>query len=173
MVFLKNSLDGLLNKSPRFYTALIVLISFASVGIALISQHVYGMEPCAWCVFQRLIFILIGIIGFAFLWVKNIKISQLGLGVLGLFSIIGMVAAIYQITVASDSFNCNLSIAESVISFFNLSELFPNVFGIYALCSGSIAKLFGVDYPIYSLFVFSLLSDLSVVGWIKLKKLQS
>ncbi len=173
MVFLKNSLDGILNKSPRFYIALIVMISFASVGAALISQHVYEMEPCAWCVFQRLIFILIGFLGIGFLWTKNNKVLQFGLVILGLFSMGGMIAAIYQITVASSSASCNLSIAEQVISFFNLSELLPSVFGIYALCSGSIAKLFGVSYPIYSLLVFSLLSDLSVVGWIKLRKLQS
>ena len=36
------------------------LLCFGSVGVALISQYVYDMQPCAWCVFQRLLFLLIG-----------------------------------------------------------------------------------------------------------------
>ena len=29
---------------------------------ALVSQHVFGMEPCPWCVLQRLIFVAIGVV---------------------------------------------------------------------------------------------------------------
>ena len=34
-------------------------ISVAAVGGALVSQHVYDIMPCPWCVLQRLIFVLI------------------------------------------------------------------------------------------------------------------
>ena len=35
------------------------LLSLSGLGIALITQHVFGMLPCAWCVFQRLICVVI------------------------------------------------------------------------------------------------------------------
>ena len=34
--------------------------SFGAVGAALVSQHVFDMQPCPWCVLQRLIFVAIG-----------------------------------------------------------------------------------------------------------------
>ena len=37
-----------------------LLISIAAVCTALVSQHVFDMQPCPWCVLQRLIFVLIG-----------------------------------------------------------------------------------------------------------------
>ncbi|MGA0585155.1 MAG: disulfide bond formation protein B, partial [Castellaniella sp.] len=35
------------------------LLCLAAVGVALISQHAFGMKPCAWCVLQRLILLAI------------------------------------------------------------------------------------------------------------------
>ena len=35
--------------------------SLAALGAALVSQHVFGMDPCPWCVLQRLIFAVIAI----------------------------------------------------------------------------------------------------------------
>jgi hypothetical protein len=40
--------------------AAVALAAFAAVGLALLSQHVYGMEPCPWCVLQRIVFVAIG-----------------------------------------------------------------------------------------------------------------
>ncbi|EKU30520.1 disulfide bond formation protein B [Alcaligenes sp. HPC1271] len=40
---------------------LIALLAFSGVGIALLSQHVFSIPPCAWCVLQRLIFIVLGV----------------------------------------------------------------------------------------------------------------
>ena len=38
------------------------LFCFGAVGIALISQHAFDMPPCAWCVMQRLIYLVIGVV---------------------------------------------------------------------------------------------------------------
>ena len=42
----------------------IASISLLAVLIALVSQHVYDMQPCAWCVAQRMLYLLIAAIGF-------------------------------------------------------------------------------------------------------------
>src|SRR5689334_16549357 len=47
-------------RGARWFGA-IALIAIAAVGAALVSQHRFGMEPCPWCVLQRLIFVGIAI----------------------------------------------------------------------------------------------------------------
>ncbi|NLZ10040.1 MAG: disulfide bond formation protein B, partial [Alcaligenaceae bacterium] len=48
--------------SNRTLLRLIALASLGAVVIALVSQHVFDMRPCAWCVFQRLIFLVIAVV---------------------------------------------------------------------------------------------------------------
>jgi disulfide bond formation protein DsbB len=38
------------------------VLSFTAVALALVSQHRFDMQPCPWCVLQRLIFTVIGIV---------------------------------------------------------------------------------------------------------------
>ena len=38
---------------------IIALLSLAAVAAALVSQHMFDMQPCPWCVLQRLIFLAI------------------------------------------------------------------------------------------------------------------
>ena len=49
--------------APGF--ALVAALAFGGVAAALVSQHVYDMQPCAWCVLQRLVFIVIGLVALA------------------------------------------------------------------------------------------------------------
>ena len=38
-----------------------VVVPPSAVGMALITQHVFDMQPCPWCVLQRLIFLCIAV----------------------------------------------------------------------------------------------------------------
>src|SRR6185437_7455662 len=38
------------------------LVSLGAVGLAAIAQHVFDMQPCPWCVLQRLIYIVVGVL---------------------------------------------------------------------------------------------------------------
>jgi hypothetical protein len=49
-------------RAGRWFGA-IALVALAAVGAALVSQHRFGMEPCPWCVLQRLIFVGIAVGG--------------------------------------------------------------------------------------------------------------
>src|SRR5829696_2398597 len=48
-------------RSPDTWFWAIAISALASVGVALVSQHQFGMEPCPWCVLQRLIYIAIAV----------------------------------------------------------------------------------------------------------------
>src|SRR5690606_32258732 len=95
---------------------IIALLSMTAVGVALISQHVFAMPPCAWCVLQRLVFIAIALVCWG-----GLAITRLGaaatrclmkrvLAALVFFlSLSGVAAAWYQYTVASAMFSCDLT----------------------------------------------------------------
>src|SRR3546814_14827190 len=51
-----------MHSSRQRLLLLIAAFCFAAVGLALVSQHVYDMPPCAWCVLQRLIYLAIGVV---------------------------------------------------------------------------------------------------------------
>ena len=48
--------------SPRLVLVLTGLACGASVGLALLAQYKFGMEPCPWCILQRLIFIVLAML---------------------------------------------------------------------------------------------------------------
>ena len=45
--------------------AVLAVVAFGAVAAARVSQHAFQMEPCAWCVLQRLIFVVLGIVALA------------------------------------------------------------------------------------------------------------
>ena len=40
----------------------IACVAIAAVALALVSQHVFDMQPCPWCVLQRLVFVLVALV---------------------------------------------------------------------------------------------------------------
>ena len=47
--------------SPARLLAAGVVVPLGAVALALVTQHVFGMQPCPWCVLQRLIFVAISL----------------------------------------------------------------------------------------------------------------
>ena len=39
---------------------LIAVLAWGGVLAALVSQHVFGLQPCPWCTIQRLAYLLVG-----------------------------------------------------------------------------------------------------------------
>lgn len=139
---------------------IISLFSFLCVGIALVSQYQFNMLPCPWCILQRIIFIVIGLtsIGLYFLDKKIISIVTIVL-----LSIIGQLTALYQFVFASQSTSCKLSLAEKIVSNSKLDVLMPYLFEIKTSCADSVVKIFGLNYEIYSLTAFSIISSIIIV----------
>src|SRR5882724_8650518 len=129
----------------------IVLASGAAVGVALISQHMFNMQPCPWCVLQRLIFVAIGgaaVIGVGWRSVLGHRLASL----LALaLCACGAAAALWQHFVAASSASCNLTLAERIISTLGLDEAMPSVFMALASCAEAAVKLAGVPYDLWSL----------------------
>ena len=131
------------------------LACLAAVGAALVSQHVYGMQPCPWCVLQRVIFIAIAIAcGVGLIWRSGVgRVTAGGLGVL--LALCGIAAALWQHFQAAASATCNLTLADRIVSnWLGLDSLLPDVFSPRATCAEAAVKLLGVPYDFWSLSLF-------------------
>ena len=137
---------------------LIALACLASVGIALFCQHVLEMPPCAWCVFQRLIFLGIAAVCLLANFFNTTAIKKAFAVTSTGLAISGILAAWYQYSVAAKMFSCDMTFADRFMSrTTGLDGAIPWLFGIYATCMDARAELFGVEYAIWSLLLFAVI----------------
>ncbi len=132
----------------------IAALGFGAVGAALVTQHSFGMEPCPWCVLQRLIFVVIGIVALLGLAWRTALGQRAVLFVLMLLCGSGIAAALWQHFVAKASASCNLTLADRIVSGLRLDALLPDVFQATATCADAAVDLAGVPYEFWSLALF-------------------
>jgi protein dithiol:quinone oxidoreductase len=134
-------------------------VCLAAVGAALVSQHVFDMQPCPWCVLQRVIYLAIALaslLGLAWRSASGrIAASALGL----LLALCGVAAALWQHFQAAASASCNLTLADKIISrWLQLDSLAPEVFSPRASCADAAVNLLGVPYDFWSLGIFVIIA---------------
>ncbi|OZI56952.1 disulfide bond formation protein B [Bordetella genomosp. 4] len=152
-------------QSSRRLLWLIAILCFGALGVALVSQHVYDMPPCAWCVLQRLIYLTIGVIA---LIGANVRVlARLCAGLAALLSVGGIAAAWYQYDVAAHMFSCDQTFADQFMSASGLDGAVPWLFGIYASCMDAMVEVLGVEYALWSLSLFVLLLLASLWGMLR------
>ena len=137
--------------------AVVAVASLAAVGAALVSQHAFAMEPCPWCVLQRLIFL--GIAAFALLglaW-RGAAVARVAATFAVLLALTGLASALWQHFVAARSPSCNLTLADRIVSATGLDNLLPEVFAARASCA-DVAMLLGVPYAWWAAALFALVA---------------
>jgi len=146
-----------LRERPALVLALGATVSVAAIAAALVSQHVFDMQPCPWCVLQRLIFAAIALACVVGLLWRRALAQRLAGGAVILLAIEGVVAALWQHFVAAASSSCSLTFADRVMNSLGLDALAPEVFQARASCADAAVKLLGLPYECYSLGLFVLL----------------
>jgi disulfide bond formation protein DsbB len=140
--------------SRQVWLLAIAAASFGAVALALITQHVFDMQPCPWCVLQRLVFVAVGVVALAGLaWRSPLAHRALPLLLLLLCSA-GVAAALWQHFVAAASASCHLTLADRIVSGLQLDALLPSVFQATATCADAAVDLAGVPYEFWSLAAF-------------------
>ena len=134
-------------------------LAFAGVGLALVLQHMSGMEPCAWCTFQRLLFIVLGALAIAsWLMAGTPVIARVLSALAALTGIGGIAAALYQHFVAAPSGSSALTFADQVINGLRLNEIMPWLFEATAMCDEANVPMLGVPFAFWSAMLFLILT---------------
>ena len=130
--------------------AIVALASFGAVAAALVSQHIYGMQPCPWCVLQRLVFLAIGVFALLGLAWRAATGRRIAATLALLFAGAGVAAALWQHFAAAKSASCNLTLADRIMNWTGLNAMLPDVFEARASCADAAVSLLGVPYDFWS-----------------------
>jgi protein dithiol:quinone oxidoreductase len=141
----------------------VALVCLGAVGIALVSQHVYDMQPCPWCALQRLIFAAIALVALLGLAWRSAAGRRTVALLMLLLCGTGIAAALWQHFVAAASSSCNLTLADKVLSATMLDTFLPDVFQPRASCADAAVDLLGVPYEFWSLALYAAIE--SAVVW--------
>ena len=144
--------------------ALAALASFAAVAAALVSQHAFGMEPCPWCVLQRLLFVALGAFALLGLAWRRPTGTRVAAGFALLLAAAGLGAALWQYFVAARSASCNLTLADRIVNATGLNALLPGVFEARASCADAAVSLLGLPYEVWSGALFIALGVLMLIA---------
>jgi disulfide bond formation protein DsbB len=148
--------------TPTRLFAAAVVLPLAAVAAALLSQHVFDMQPCPWCVLQRAIFVAIALAALPGLLVRRAALRRASAAAFGLLAASGVAAALWQHFVAASSTSCKLTLADRIMSGLGLDSLAPEVFAAYASCADAAVDLFGLPYEFYSLVLYLVLAAAAV-----------
>ena len=133
----------------------IAVLSVGALAAALVSQHVFEMLPCPWCVLQRAIFVVIALACVLGLLWRSAAGRVASSILISLLAASGVAAAVWQHFVSAKSASCNLTLADKIISAMKLDTLLPSVFSATASCADAAVNLLGVPYAFWSLGLFA------------------
>jgi disulfide bond formation protein DsbB len=140
--------------APVWPFALVAVLSFGAVAAALVSQHVYAMDPCPWCVLERLLFVAIGLLAVLGLLWRGPAGSRLAGSLALLLAAAGIAATMWQHFVAAKSASCNLTLADRIMTASQLDRLLPEVFEARASCADAAVTLAGIPYDFLAAAAF-------------------
>jgi len=147
---------------PARTLAGIAIASVAVLVFALVAQHGFGVKPCAWCVLQRGIFIIIAAVA-ALGWLS--KARKPALWLTATIAVAGIAAAVFQHQVAANLESCAMTFADQALTALDLEERLPSVFMVTASCAQAAAyRLLGLPYEVWSGLTFAAMAVASVVA---------
>lgn len=139
----------------------------AGVLAALLAQHVFDMQPCPWCILQRLIFLAVAGVCIVAAAIDSAGLRRGLSGLALLLSLLGIAAAVFQHEVAAKLGSCNLTLADKIITALGLESLWPAMFQVTANCADAAVSVLGLPFEYWSLALFALLAlaALTVLRW--------
>ncbi|MCP5266026.1 MAG: disulfide bond formation protein B [Burkholderiaceae bacterium] len=141
----------------------VCLLAWGSVALALFLQHGLGMQPCAWCTLQRLVYIVLGAVALlGWGWSGRTAVRRVAGLVAAITGVAGIAAALYQQFVASKTSSCVFTLADKIIGAVQLDELMPWMFKARAACDEANVDLLGFPFAWWSALLFLVLTVLSL-----------
>ena len=157
---------------PTRFFSYSIFLSLGALVVALVSQHIFAMRPCAWCVFQRLLLFVVlafSIFGYLVASLKLRFLSQLFGLLSALTAIGGVLSAWYQYNVAAKLFSCDMTFADRFMTQSGLESALPWLFGIYSTCMDATVHVFGLEYALWALLLFVIIGAVMLYGLVRSK----
>ena len=133
------------------------VVALGAVGLAAIAQYAFNMQPCPWCVLQRFIYIVVGVLALVAAALPGIaRRLFIGLALLGTLS--GIASALWQQLHAVNEASCDLSLAERIVSGLHLDSLVPQLFIAYASCGDAAVSVLGIPFAVWSCILYVILA---------------
>jgi len=130
----------------------------AVIGAALYLQHWQGLDPCPWCIVQRLVYIAIGVVGLVAALVRPGGIGITVFSALGgLLALAGAAAATWHVFLQKDperAQSCTGSVVEKLLDASRLGHLAPDLLQYDGPCTLKPWSLLGMSIPEWSLIGF-------------------
>ena len=146
----------------------------SGLALSLVLQHVGGMQPCAWCVLQRGIYLLIAVVCAAG---ATFVRGPLGCGVSAALSATlaatGVCAALFHQFVAALPGGCGVTIADRFLMITRLYEHVPWLFDAPATCDLANAPLLGIPFALWSATLFTMLGVASMIALARIMRLRA
>ena len=133
------------------------LASLGAVAFAWWAQHHLGMQPCPWCILQRMIFVLLGLLCLL-AWAMPGLPARLASAIGVPLGLAGIAAALWQHYVAAASESCALTFADRIVTGSGLDARWPELFEVRASCADAAAQIWGVSFEFWSLSLFALVA---------------
>ena len=141
---------------PQVLT-IIGLLAFGAVGIAALAQYAFDMQPCPWCVLQRLIYIVVGVLALLGAVLSGTP-RRIATGLALLVALSGIASALWQQLRAVNENSCDLSLAERIITALHLDSLVPQLFIAYASCADAAVSVLHIPFAVWSCAMYAILS---------------
>jgi len=137
------------------------LVSLGAVGLAAIAQYVFDMQPCPWCVLQRLIYIVVGVLALVAAALPGLgRRLFIVLALLG--TLCGLAAALWQQLHAVNEASCAMTLADRIMTGLQLDSLLPQLFTAYASCADAAVSVLGIPFAVWSCLLYVILAWLLV-----------
>ena len=128
--------------------------SLLALAVALIAQHAFGVEPCAWCVIQRMAVILVAVVSIVAILMARVlprAAPAVGAALVAGLSVGGAVAAWHQHTVAAKQLSCAFTWADRTLLDLQFDAIWPSLFRVGATCADAAqSTLLGLPFEVWS-----------------------
>jgi disulfide bond formation protein DsbB len=138
----------------------VAILALGAVAAALTAQYQFDMQPCVWCVLQRLIYVVLAVCALAGAFFAD-RVRRVAIGLALALAACGAAAALWQQFYAAQQASCDLTLADRIITALHLDRLAPKIFVAYASCADAAIDVIGVPFAIWSCAMFVLLAVLT------------
>lgn len=136
-------------------------LCIAGVLAALVAQYGFDMQPCPYCILQRVFFVVIALLCIVAALTQGMARKTLA-ALAGVFALFDAAAAIYQHFVAAKSTSCNLTFADRVINTLRIEDISPTLFAVRGNCADAAVSVLGVSFDLWSLALAMVLLGMAI-----------